>query len=105
MASVRRIIVGVFAAWLALITAPAMSQAGSRASVDAPLRIDGINVAEVPQLAAGTQLSFSLFGTPGAVATLQIAGARHGLLLREAERGVYEGTYTCLLYTSPSPRD
>ena len=94
MASVRRIIVGVCAAWLALIAAPAMAQTGPRVSADAPLRIDGINVEEVAQLAAGTQLSFSLFGTPGAVASLQIEGARHGLLLREAERGVYEGTYT-----------
>src|SRR4030095_7307177 len=94
MASVRGIIVGVCAAWLALIAAPAMAQTGSRVSADAPLRIDGINVEEVAQLAAGTQLSFSLFGTPGAVASLQIEGARHGLLLREAERGVYEGTYT-----------
>ena len=94
MASVRRIIVGVCAAWLALIALPAMPQSGRTAPVAAPLRIDGINVEEVAQLAAGTQLSFSLFGTPGAVASLQIEGARHGLLLREAERGVYEGTYT-----------
>jgi len=94
MASVRRIIVGVCAAWLALIALPAMAQTGRAAPAAAPLRIDGINVEEVGQLAAGTQLSFSLFGTPGAVASLQIEGARHGLLLREAERGVYEGTYT-----------
>jgi len=94
MASVRRIFMGVCAAWLVLIVPPALSQTGRAGPAAVPVRIDGINVEEVTQLAAGTQLSFSLFGTPGAVASLQIEGARHGLLLREAERGVYEGTYT-----------
>lgn len=101
MASVRRIIAGVLAALVAWTCATAAAQPSraaetSRATVasESPVRIDGLDVEEVPQLGVGTQLNFSLFGTPDAVATLQIDGARHGLLLRESERGVYEGTYT-----------
>ena len=94
MASVRRIIVGCCAAWLACISAPVEAQPARAPRVEMPVRIDGIDVEEVARLDPGTRLSFSVFGTPGAVASLQIEGARYGLVLREAERGVYEGTYT-----------
>jgi len=94
MASVRRIIVGWCAAWLACIGVPAEAQPARAPLAEMPVRIDGIDVEEVAQLGPGTRLGFSVFGTPGAVASLQIEGARHGLVLREAERGVYEGTYT-----------
>ena len=93
MASVRRIIVGWCAAWLACISVPAEAQRARAPLTEMPVRIDGIDVEEVARLDPGTRLSFSVFGTPGAVASLQIEGARHGLVLREAERGVYEGTY------------
>lgn len=94
MASMRRMVVGALAALLAW-TCVVASAEPSRAVVatPAPVRIDGIDVEEVPRLDVGTRLNFSLFGTPDAVATLQIDGARHGLLLRESEKGVYEGTY------------
>ena len=94
MASVRRIIVGLCAAWLACLGVPAAAQPARAPLAEMPVRIDGIDVEEVARLDPGTRLSFSVFGTPGATASLQIAGARNGLLLREAERGVYEGTYT-----------
>jgi hypothetical protein len=95
MASVRRMIAGVLAALLAWTCASAAAEPSRPpAAVGSPVRIDGLDVEEVPQLRVGTQLNFSLFGTAGAVATLQIDGARHGLLLRETEQGVYEGTYT-----------
>lgn len=57
-------------------------------------RIDGFNVDEVPRLAAGTELNFSIYGTPGATATLRIEGAQRNLNLYEAETGQYEGIYT-----------
>ena len=97
MASVRRIIVGVCAAWLVSIGLPVAAQSARAPHapvVENAVRIDGIDVEEVAELAVGTRLTFSVFGTPGAVASLQIEGARNGLLLREAERGIYEGTYT-----------
>jgi outer membrane lipoprotein SlyB len=94
MASVRRIIVGICAAWLVSTGLPVAAQSGGAPPAGSTVRIDGIDVEEVPQLSVGTRLSFSVFGTPGAVASLQIEGARNGLLLREDEPGVYEGIYT-----------
>ena len=94
MASVRRIVAGVCAAWLVLTGLPVAAQTGAAPLAGSAVRIDGVDVEEVPELSVGSRLSFSVFGTPGAVASLQIEGARNGLLLREAERGVYEGTYT-----------
>lgn len=95
MALVRRIIVGVLATLLAWTAAPSLGQQG-RGTVSSPtaVRIDGLDVEEVSQLSIGTQLNFSLFGTPDSLATLQIDGARRGLLLHESDKGVYEGTYT-----------
>lgn len=57
-------------------------------------RIDGFNVDEVPHLTPGTELIFSLYGTPGGTATLGIAGAQRNLNLNEVEAGRYEGAYT-----------
>ncbi|HTN64629.1 MAG TPA: glycine zipper 2TM domain-containing protein [Burkholderiaceae bacterium] len=57
-------------------------------------RIEGFNVDEVPSLRPGTELDFSLYGTPGGTAMLRIAGSQSNLLLRETEAGQYEGTYT-----------
>ena len=57
-------------------------------------RIEGFNVDEVRRLTPGTELNFDIYGTPGGVATLRIAGATRNLILVEAEAGQYEGTYT-----------
>lgn len=57
-------------------------------------RIEGFNVDEVRVLNPGTDLNFSLYGTPGGQATLNIAGTSRNLPLTEVEPGLYEGTYT-----------
>ncbi|MDY7536846.1 glycine zipper 2TM domain-containing protein [Undibacterium sp. RTI2.1] len=57
-------------------------------------RIDGFNVDEVRRLAPGVELNFGIYGTPGGLATLRIAGATRNLTLIEVEAGQYEGTYT-----------
>ncbi|MFD2271113.1 hypothetical protein ACFS07_08190 [Undibacterium arcticum] len=57
-------------------------------------RIEGFNVDEVRRLAPGVELNFELYGTPGGVASLRIAGATRNLTLIEVEAGQYEGTYT-----------
>lgn len=62
-------------------------------SVAAP-HIDGFNVDEVATLSPGTDLNFTVFGTPGGTATLRLRGARRNLTLSEVEPGQYEGTYT-----------
>jgi outer membrane lipoprotein SlyB len=57
-------------------------------------RIDGFDVAPVPRSIPGRELKFTLFGSPGGSALVQIAGATGDLSLRESETGVYEGIYT-----------
>lgn len=57
-------------------------------------RIEGFNVDEVSRLEPGVDLEFTVYGTPGGMATLRIEGANHNLTLVEGERGRYEGTYT-----------
>lgn len=62
-------------------------------NVGAP-HIDGFNVEEVASLAPGTDLNFTVFGTPGGTATLRIRGAKRNLTLSEVDPGQYEGAYT-----------
>jgi outer membrane lipoprotein SlyB len=84
MNTLRHMVVGALATLLVGFAAAAFAQS---------LRVDGFDVEQVPQLSAGTSLYFSLFGTPGARATLRIDGAERRLPLREGRAGVYEGTY------------
>lgn len=58
------------------------------------LRIDGFNVDSVKRLDPGTDLNFSIYGTPGGTATLLIAGARRSITLSEVDVGQYDGSYT-----------
>ena len=94
MAVVRQLIVGVFATLLAGITSAALAQPSRAAWASAGLRVEAFDVEEVPQLSPGAPLNFSLYGTPGAAATLQIDGAQGSLDLHEVQPGIYEGTYT-----------
>lgn len=86
-----------FATALALIPALFLSglSTAQTYNVSAPnVRIEGFNVEEVRRLTPGTELNFDMYGTPGGIATLHIAGATRTLTLVEAEAGQYEGTYT-----------
>lgn len=91
MAWVSRWIVGMFAAWL-LGVAPSMAAPPGRV-VAAALRVDAFDVEQVPSLAPGSQLQFSVFASPGASATVMVEGVRRLVELREVQPGVYEGTY------------
>lgn len=77
---------------LALLPGPLHAQQHSQAPA-AP-RIEGFNVEEVRRLAPGVELNFAIYGTPGGLATLRIAGATRNLALVEVEAGQYEGSYT-----------
>lgn len=57
-------------------------------------RIDRFEVGPVEQLDAGTDLVFSITGSPGAKAAVRIAGVKGKLALDEIARGKYEGIYT-----------
>lgn len=95
MASARQVIVSLLAAMLAGLAAAALAQPSrGTAWPEARLRVEAFDVERVPQLTPGTQLNFSLFGTPDAEATLQIDGALRRLELRELQPGIYEGSYT-----------
>jgi len=63
------------------------------ASYAAPT-IGGFDVAQVRRLVAGTELNFTLYGTPGGIAIISIPGATSRLLLEEVDTGLYQGTYT-----------
>jgi outer membrane lipoprotein SlyB len=57
-------------------------------------RIDGFDVEPVPQSTPGRELAFTLYGSPGGTAVVQIAGATGDLPLAETASGVYQGIYT-----------
>ena len=82
------------AAFLPLAIAPVAAQAQQTQSYHSTPRIDGFDVVSVRRLNAGEELLFTLYGSPGGAAAVQIGGATAQLLLAEIEAGVYEGAYT-----------
>ena len=91
MGSIRRMNLVMFVALLFGVVHPVAAQSG-RAGM-AALRVDGFDVEQVASLTAGTRLTFSIFATPGAAATVLIDGVGRTVDLREVEPGVYEGSY------------
>ena len=77
---------------LAISAIPAQAQ--QSATSNAAPRIDGFDVEPVTQLTAGNELLFTLYGSPGGIAAVQVGGATRNMALTEVEAGVYEGTYT-----------
>ncbi|MCU6433855.1 glycine zipper 2TM domain-containing protein [Undibacterium sp. Jales W-56] len=92
----KKFVVGMFAlsGLIPMLATPIQAQAQQYNASQATPRIEGFNVDEVPRIAPGVELNFSIYGTPGGMATLRIAGATHNLNLIEVEAGQYEGTYT-----------
>ena len=91
-----KIVLGLFAlaAFLPLPFLAGQAHAQPYAASTAAPRIDGFDVEPVAKPAPGNELAFTLYGSPGAAAAVQIDGATGGLVLVETEAGVYEGTYT-----------
>jgi outer membrane lipoprotein SlyB len=92
----KKIAVALFAlaALLPLPFAAGEAHAQPAASATAVPRIDGFDVEPVAQPAPGNELVFTLYGSAGGAAAVQISGATAGVALVETEAGVYEGTYT-----------
>lgn len=89
---IRRLIESILAALaLSFLAAPLCAVAQPQA-VAGP-RISGFDVEPVTQPTAGSELFFTLYGSPGGTARVQISGGG-SLLLEEVEPGVYEGSYT-----------
>jgi len=82
------------AAALPLTVSMAPAQAQQAAAEKGVPRIDGFDVKPAPRLSSGNELAFTLYGTPGGIAGVQVGGATGALILVEVEAGVYEGTYT-----------
>ena len=80
-----------------LLNAPSRSAvrrtADAVAAASAP-KIDRFEVGPVDRLTSGTDLFFSVVGSPGAAVDVRISGARGKLTLEEGKAGVYEGIYT-----------
>lgn len=91
----RKIVLGLFAmaAFFPLPFFANLVQAQNYMANAMP-RIDGFDVQTVRNPAPGNELAFTLYGSPGGSAVVQIAGATGSLVLTETETGVYEGSYT-----------
>lgn len=80
-----------------LLNAPSHSvakrNAEAAAAASAP-KITRFEVGPVDRLTSGTDLFFSVAGSPGAAVGVVISGARGKLTLQEGKAGVYEGIYT-----------
>lgn len=58
------------------------------------LKIERFTVAPIKQIEPGIELQFSLNGSRGAKADVQIPGLTNHVQMREVRAGVYEGAYT-----------
>ena len=56
--------------------------------------VDSFSVKQLPALTPGSELYFSLTGTPGASVVLRMAGATDDVAMTEGRAGVYQGAYT-----------
>lgn len=91
-----KIILGLIAvaAFLPLPFSAGQAYAQQSASSTAMPRIDGFDVDPVKKPVPGSELKFSLYGTPGGDAVVQVSGATGGVALVETDTGIYEGSYT-----------
>lgn len=71
-----------------------VKRAADAAALAAAPRIERFEADPVAGLNSGTDLFFSLSGSPGAKASVRINGVKGKLSLQEVAAGVYEGTYT-----------
>lgn len=78
---------------LPLASAPAWAQTSSRYATPSP-QITGFVVQPADRLVPGADLTFTVWGTAGATATLDIQGVARKVYLQETRPGVYEGVYT-----------
>ena len=71
---------------------PLTALAQSRPS-SAP-EIDSFQVDVSDQIAPGSEIGFTLEGTPGGQVSVRLTGVKKLIVLREVDSGIYEGSYT-----------
>lgn len=82
---------GLYSAWQAIVSFALLMLLAPLAAA-AP-QITRFEVDQVNALTPGTEVDFSLTGTPRARASVRIAGIPRTIVLKETGRGFYEGTY------------
>ncbi|WP_309684440.1 Ig-like domain-containing protein [Polaromonas sp.] len=75
-----------------IATAPQLAGAQSRARFAPEISSFQVDVSD--RLGPGSDIDFTLEGTPRGKASVRIGGVNKTIALREVERGVYEGSYT-----------
>ena len=79
--------------WRAAITFVVLGVLTPLAAIAAPV-IESFGVEQVTSLEPGTELEFTLEGSPKARVSLRITGVPRIITLKETDSGYYEGTYT-----------
>lgn len=74
--------------------ATASQPAGAQPRARFAPEISSFQVDVTDQLAPGSDLSFTLEGSPRGRASVRLSGVNKNIVLSEVERGVYEGSYT-----------
>lgn len=69
---------------------PAWAQSAQRAVA----KIDNFQIDLSDQVAPGSEIGFTLEGTPRGQASVRLSGVQKLIVLREVDPGVYEGSYT-----------
>lgn len=76
-----------------IAAAPQLANAQPNKGRSAP-EISSFQIDASDQLTPGSDLDFTLEGTPRGQASVRLSGINKNIVLRETERGVYEGSYT-----------
>ena len=79
---------------VALILLPGHAHAQQYGATNTMPKIEGFDVEPVKRLSAGSELLFTLYGTPGGTASVRINSVTRRIFLDEVETGIYEGAYT-----------
>ncbi len=93
---------GVDVKWDAVRSAVMISTEGGEGPVNPPvyppttgaIEIEGFEVEASGALRSGSVIEFTLRGTPGGIAMVQIPGVVKDIALRESSRGTYTGSFT-----------
>lgn len=85
---------GLLVGWVVGWATPSWAQSAAPVQQQAAPEIDSFRVQPVSQLTPGSELVFTLQGTPSAQASLTIGTVASNLSMREVEPGRYEGRYT-----------
>ena len=106
----RSTITRLFAALIPLLavgsvaTTPLPVLAQSQSPQRSMARIDSFQIDLSDQLAPGSEMEFSLSGTPRGQASIRLTGIQRVIVLTEVQPGLYEGSYTLSRRDSVTPQ-